>query len=103
MSDMEMFYGKVIRSDRTDVPEITDDDEYYEWEELQGGRTYHIVNGDLFEVTAKESGIDIHGGTLHIPPSDTKEHRFLCYWYNGGAGQREVIESAIVDLLGYGL
>lgn len=103
MSDMEMFYGKVIRSDRTDVPEITDEDEYYDWEAEQDGRSYYRLNGDLFEVTQKSSSIDVHGGTLLIPPSGTKEYRFLCYWYNGGASSREVIENAIESMLEDGL
>ena len=99
MSDMEMFYGVVAPSQRTDVPEILDDDEYYKWEDNQDGKQYYCVNDRLFEVRQKSSSIDVYGGTLLIPPSGTNEFRFLCYWYNGGAGRREVIEDAIKDLI----
>ncbi len=99
MSNMEMFYGVVAPSSRTDVPEITDDDEYYDWEEDQDGKQYYRVNGRLFEVRQKSLLIDVYGGTLLIPPSDTEEFRFLCHWWNGGASQREVIEGAIRDLI----
>jgi len=94
-----MFYGKVTRSNRTDVPKIEDDDDFYDWEDRQDGRSYYRIGEDLFEVTPLSSSIDVHGGTLLIPPGETTEYRFLCYWYNGGASSREVIESAIESLL----
>lgn len=95
MSDMEMFYGKVSKSDRTDVPEMTDEDDYLEWEASQLAHSYHRVGGQLYEVWKEDGGINEYGGTLLVPPSPPTDYHFLCYWYNGGACEREVIEDAI--------
>lgn len=99
MSDMEFFYGKVRESTRTDVPNIEDDDDYYDWEDQQDGKMYFRVNGGiLYEVTPVDCSMNVYGGTMTFNQDFRYTPHIMCHWYNGGASKREVIEKAVKDL-----
>jgi len=89
MSGMELFYGVFKKSDLDIDPK--DDDDFYDLEEEHGCH-YVKVKGQLYSFYALEE-VEPHGFSLVITPSD--EVRFMCYWYNGGAGIHEVVEDLI--------
>jgi hypothetical protein len=93
MSEMEVFYGRFKKSDHKIEPEDTDD--FYELEEEH--KCHFVkVRDQLYEFSAIEE-LEPYGFSLAIPPSD--ESRFICMWYNGGAGIHEVVESLIESTL----
>lgn len=99
MSGMEFFYGKVRESARTDVPNIGDHNDYYDWEDQQDGKMYFRVNGGiLYEVTPVECSMNEYGGTMTFNQDFRHIPHIMCHWYNGGASKREVIEEAVKDL-----
>ena len=87
MSEMEIFYGKYRKSNA----KLLDGEETYDAEERLGVQMLD-VDGQLYEFEEIEE-LDPSGFTLNIKPST--ENRVICFWYNGGAGIREVVESAI--------
>lgn len=90
MSTMEIFYG--VYKPRPDLDlEPEDTDEFFEIEK-QHGCEFVKVNGILYAYESIEK-INPNGFILRIPPTD--EHRFICYWYNGGASLKEVVEQVI--------
>lgn len=96
MSEMEMFIGRFEEIDRSEIniePEDTDD--FYEQEDELG---YHIVkvNDKLFKFWSIKE-VDSYGFQTTIPVQDGPI--VVCYWYNGGAGLHEVVESAIKETL----
>lgn len=87
MSDMEALYGKFRKSD----VQLQDGEDAYDAGERLGLDLVD-VDGQLYEIeTIKE--LESYGFSLLIEPSD--EHRFMCLWYNGGAGMHEVVEEII--------
>lgn len=90
MSEMEFFHGYFKKSDRDLKP--VDDDDFYDMEEELG--CYFVkVGGDLYEFWKSSLNVDPYGFNEVLPDSDHKQ--VVCYWYNGGAGIHEVVESAI--------
>ena len=89
MSDMQIFYGTFAKSDLPIIP--VDEDEFYDME-AEHGCQYIDVDGQLYMVTPIEE-IDACGFSPVIEPS--AEPRIMALWYNGGAGEREVIEAII--------
>lgn len=93
MSEMEIFYGVFRKSDERIEPEDTDD--FYALKE-KNKKHYAKVRGQLYEFYSLKE-LDQYGFSLLIPPSD--ETRFVCYWYNGGAGIHEIVENLIESSL----
>jgi hypothetical protein len=91
MSDMEIYYGKFKVCERDDIPELVDEDIRYDYEDAHG--ILLVAVDDIIYEVSKVADIDPFGFSLNIEPSD--EHRFIAYWYNGGAGVHEVIEAII--------
>ena len=89
MSSMEVFYGKYGKSNEKIIPEDADD--FYDLEEKNNCH-YVMVDGQLYWFYKLEE-VDAYGFSLVIEPSEEK--RFICMWYNGGAGIHEVAEEAI--------
>lgn len=96
MSEMEFFCGTFEESDLNITPEDTD--EFYNLEE-EHGCFYVEVEGKLYKVTQTQRLCN-YGFVTTIPPSDTPI--ILAYWYNGGAGIHEVLETAIRKALDNG-
>jgi len=88
MSEMQVAYGIFKKSSLNIDP---DADDFYELEEEHGCH-YVNVDGQLYSFFCL-ADIDAHGFSLLIPPSD--QTRFMCLWYNGGAGIHEVVEEVI--------
>jgi hypothetical protein len=89
MSEMELFVGRFkVAEDQSIFPEDTD--EFYEWEESQGVQ-YVRVNGIVYEFWSIMCSGDLE--TMVLPPQDGPI--LFCYWYNGGGGIYEVVESAL--------
>lgn len=92
MSGMEFYYGAFCRSPIEVEPKDTD--EYYDWEKIQG-KEFVKVNGKTYEFWEIKK-LYTDGFELVIPNvNDAPYIRFIAYWYNGGAGHREVIASII--------
>jgi hypothetical protein len=92
MSNMEMFIGnfEIVRDTLPD-----DDDELYDMG-VENKCHYVRVDGIMYKAW-KILDVDEYGFTAILPPQDRPV--LLCYWYNGGAGVNEVIESAIRSYL----
>ena len=96
MSEMEFFYGEVVKADQDIVPEDTD--EFYDFEEEQGC-IFVNVKGTVYAVKKIED-LDSYGfSTVINPPKTDSTFCVLCYWYNGGASVHEVVSSAIETYL----
>lgn len=93
MSENEIFYGKFTKSDLS--IDVSDEDDFYDLEEEHKCH-YVKVRGQLYKIEQIEE-LNEYGFMLSIPPSD--EHRFMCLWYNGGAGLHEVVEEVIESYL----
>jgi hypothetical protein len=92
MSQMEFYYGAFQESQVKAEPEDTD--EYYDWEKSQG-KEFVKVQGKVYEFWKIEE-LDTDGFMFRLPPAnDLPYTRFIAYWYNGGAGHREVVEAVI--------
>lgn len=93
MSEMEIFCGWFKESDKSIVPEDTDD--FYDLEEEHGCH-FVMVDNILYEF---HTLIDLnsYGFSEVLPPC--KHPIVLCYWYNGGAGLHEVVEDAIQNFV----
>ncbi len=92
MSEMEFFHGYFRESDKQIEPEDTDD--FYDLQEEYG--VYFVkVNGKLYEFWSSGVDTDLYGFNVVVPPNDLPQ--LMCYWYNGGAGIREVVESTIEE------
>ena len=92
MSMMEFYYGAFKESQVKAEPKDTD--EYYDWEKSQG-KEFVKVHGKVYEFWEIEK-LDTDGFMLCIPPEDDLRYtQFIAYWYNGGAGHREVVEAII--------
>lgn len=87
MSEMQAAYGKFRKSDAI----LFDGEDEYDAEERLGIQLID-VDGQLYEFELNGE-VDAYGFCLNIEPSD--ESRFMCLWYNGGAGLHEVVESCI--------
>lgn len=87
---MELYYGWYEKSSLDIEP--SDTDEYYAMEEAFG-RQYVKVDGQLYAFGAVDDDISIVGFSIIIKPSE--QHRFMAYFYNGGAELREVLENLI--------
>ena len=87
MSEMQVAYGKYRKSDAV----LLDGEDEYDAEERLNIQLVD-VDGQLYEFEEIEE-LDAYGFELSIGPSD--EPRFMCLWYNGGAGIHEVVESCI--------
>lgn len=92
MSEMEAIYGTYRKAE---VDLIEGEDLYDAGERL--GKDFVEVEGIVYEIETIRK-VDAYGFTLAIKPSD--EPRFVCLWYNGGAGMHEVVEEAIRKLEG---
>ena len=91
MSSMEFYYGAFQESEVKAEPKDTD--EYYDWEKSKG-KEFVKVQGKVYEFWEIEK-LYTDGFTFVIPAGLHEHTRFIAYWYNGGAGHREVIESII--------
>lgn len=90
MSEMEAIYGTYRKFDTS----VLGDEELHDAGERLG-KEFIDVDGVVYEIEILEE-IDAYGFRLGIEPSDTP--RFVCLWYNGGAGMHEVVEEAIRDI-----
>lgn len=97
MSKMELFYGQFRPSDLKIIPKDTDD--FYDLEEKYK-KQFVMVDGQLYEFEEIEK-LNEYGFELVIPNQDPTGdyHRFIAYWYNGGAGRHEVVEETIRNFL----
>lgn len=94
MSDMEFFIGTFEKApDQSIVP--VDEDEFYELEEADG--CYYVRVGETLYKAWSIVDVESHGFETALPAITTPI--ILCYWYNGGAGVHEVVESAIEKYL----
>lgn len=91
MSDMEVFYGELRKSDLDIEPEDTD--EFYELEEKYN--KHFVKVGDQLWEFYPLADVDKYGFSIIVEPSDEK--RIICYWYNGGAGLHEVVKALIEE------
>ena len=89
MSGMELFYGTIEKSSLDIEP--YDDDDFYDLERSHGGH-YAKVDGQLY-FFKRVTELDEYGYSVVI--DTTLKNPFMCYWYNGGAGLREVVENMI--------
>ena len=89
MSDMEIFYGVYEKSD---IKATDDGDNYFETLAEEHGCHFVDVDGQLYSFYALEE-VEPYGFSLAIEPSD--QHRFICYWYNGGGGIHEMLADLI--------
>ncbi len=98
MSDYVVAYGWFRPSNEKIEPEDTDD--FYELEKKNGVQ-YVKVKGKLYEFARYDNELESYGFSLLIPNIDDMgdTQRFICMWYNGGAGIHEVVESLIKDSL----
>lgn len=98
MSEMEVAFGWFRPSDEKIEPADTDD--FYDLEKKNGVH-YVKVKGKLYEFARYPDEIDAYGFSLLIPNMDDmgEVQRFVCMWYNGGAGIHEVVESLIESTL----
>lgn len=98
MSEMEIAYGWFRPSDEKIEPEDTDD--FYDLEEKNGVH-YVKVEGKLYEFACYDDVLEPYGFSLLIPNMDDMRdtQRFICMWYNGGAGIHEVVGDLIKESL----
>lgn len=96
MSEMEIFVGTYKEYIGPDI-EIKDEDDFYDLQKEHG--CYYVkVNDQLYQVDPIDDlDIDAYGFNVVIPKQ--KDPMVFCYWYNGGAGLNEVVETAIKNHL----
>ena len=87
MSEMQVAYGKYRKSNAA----LLNGEDEYDAEERLNIQLIDI-DGQLYEFELIED-LDAYGFSVNIEPSE--EPRFICLWYNGGAGIHEVVESCI--------
>lgn len=94
MSEMEVAYGWFRPSNEKIEPEDTDD--FYDLEE-KNKLHYVKVKDKLYEFACYPGELDAYGFSLLIPNKDDMgdTQRFICMWYNGGAGIHEVVQDLI--------
>ena len=94
MSEMEIAYGWFRPSNEKIEPEDTDD--FYDLEKKNNCH-YVKVKGQLYAFACYPDELDASGFSLLIPNMDDLRdtQRFICMWYNGGAGIHEVVEDLI--------
>ena len=95
MSRMEIFYGVFEKSDLPIEPEDTDD--FYDYEK-EHNKHFVKVNGQLYVFWGLED-VDEYEFSLVIETPPEGQTAFMAYWYNGGAGVHEVVESIIEEHL----
>ena len=91
MSHMQIYYGVFEKSDLPLDPEDTDD--FYALEE-EHKKHFVKVRGQLYAFWPLED-VDPYGFSLLLKPVPEGQTAFIAYWYNGGAGTREVVEDLI--------
>jgi hypothetical protein len=95
MSSYEIFHGYFEKFD-LDVADINDEDYLYDLEKEH--KCYFVnVDDQLYKVWSSDLYLSYYGFSEIIEPSDKPQ--LLLYWYNGGAGIREVAEEAIKKYL----
>jgi hypothetical protein len=91
---MEVFIGRfALAEDQSIFPEDTDD--FYDMEEFHKCH-YVKVNNQVYKFWSLAE-VDEYGFQIVLPSQDGP--MVICYWYNGGAGLHEVVESAIKNYL----
>lgn len=94
MSSMEFFIGTFEKApDQSIVP--VDEDNFYELEEAE--KCYFVRVGETLYKAWPVADVEPYGFETTLPVITTPI--ILCYWYNGGAGVREVIEEVIEKYL----
>lgn len=97
MSEMELYVGTFKKSDK--VLTHRDEDDFYEYEE-ECGCYFVNVDGVLYESSPVPGAEDLSPfGFETVLNPEPGTPIILAYWYNGGAGVREVIEDAIRESL----
>jgi hypothetical protein len=94
MSNYEVFVGCFKKADNQEIsPEDTD--EFYDME-IETGFQYVRVDGIIYAFWSICT-VDSDGFSIVLEP---QEHPVIvAYWYNGGAGIHEVVESSIKEYL----